>query len=234
MTLITGDRVVMTGRGHRVEPGPGRQDVGFRSQMLKGHLYVVPSDAQPLLTQGVLDRRLFDVTQLLEWRYGDADRGDIPLITQSGTGQAPALRSAQDVKGLAGLGMTTLSLPKSGAAQAWKDMAGGARTLAAGTAKIWLDGRLSYTLDRSTEQIGATEAWKQGMTGEGVTVAVLDSGYDPDHPGKDRQLQHGGPRRTRDRPCGTGGEHALGEGGHTVRRRRGQQRKIAGEQSRQR
>ncbi|MFF0249192.1 S8 family serine peptidase [Streptosporangium sandarakinum] len=78
--------------------------------------------------------------------------------------------------------MTTLSLPKSGAAQAWKDMTGGARTLAAGTAKIWLDGRLSYTLDRSTEQIGATEAWKQGMTGEGVTVAVLDSGYDPDHP----------------------------------------------------
>ncbi|MFI7044851.1 S8 family serine peptidase [Streptosporangium sandarakinum] len=182
MTLITGDRVVMTGRGHRVEPGPGRQDVGFRSQMLKGHLYVVPSDAQPLLTQGVLDRRLFDVTQLLEWRYGDADRGDIPLITQSGTGQAPALRSAQDVKGLAGLGMTTLSLPKSGAAQAWKDMAGGARTLAAGTAKIWLDGRLSYTLDRSTEQIGATGAWKQGMTGEGITVAVLDFGYDPDHP----------------------------------------------------
>ncbi|MEU9833178.1 S8 family serine peptidase [Streptosporangium sp. NPDC048047] len=182
VTLITGDRVVVTGRGHRVEPGPGRESVGFRSQVREGHLYVVPSDAQPLLTRGTLDRRLFDVTQLLEWRYGDADRADIPLITQSGTGQAPALRSAQDVKGLAGLGMTTLSLPKSGAAQAWKDMAGGARTLAAGTAKIWLDGRLSYTLDRSTAQIGATEAWKQGMTGEGVTVAVLDSGYDPDHP----------------------------------------------------
>ncbi|MFF0310456.1 S8 family serine peptidase [Streptosporangium sp. NPDC004379] len=182
VTLITGDRVVVTGRGHRVEPGPGRQDVGFRSQVRDGHLYVVPSDAQPLLTRGTLDRRLFDVTRLLAWRYGDADRADIPLITQSGTGQAPALRSAQDVKGLAGLGMTTLSLPKSGAAQAWKDMAGGARTLAAGTAKIWLDGRRSFTLDRSTAQIGATEAWKQGMTGEGVTVAVLDSGYDPDHP----------------------------------------------------
>ncbi|RSN01153.1 hypothetical protein DMB42_39880 [Nonomuraea sp. WAC 01424] len=57
-----------------------------------------------------------------------------------------------------------------------------ARTLKAGATKLWLDGRRSYTLDRSARQIGATEAWKQGMTGKGVTVAVLDSGYDPDHP----------------------------------------------------
>ena len=65
MTLITGDRVVVTGHGHRVEPGPGRQEVGFTSQVREGHLYVIPSDARPLVAQGVLDRRLFDVTQLL-------------------------------------------------------------------------------------------------------------------------------------------------------------------------
>ncbi|WP_066941653.1 S8 family serine peptidase [Microtetraspora fusca] len=181
VTLITGDRVVVTGKSYRVEPGPGRQ-VAFMRQIRGDHLYVIPSDAQPLVTQGILDRRLFDVTQLLEWRYGDADRGDIPLITQSGTGPAPALRGAQGARQLAGLGMTTLRLPKSGAAQTWKEMAGGARTLAAGATKIWLDGRLSYSLDQSVKQIGASEAWKQGMTGEGVTVAVLDSGYDPDHP----------------------------------------------------
>ncbi|WP_433348637.1 S8 family serine peptidase [Microtetraspora malaysiensis] len=182
MTLITGDRVVVAGKGYRVEPGPGRREVGFTSQVREEHLYVIPSDARPLIAQGVLDSRLFDVTQLLEWRYGDADRGDIPLITQSGTASAPALRGAQGARQLAGLGMTTLRLPKSGAAQTWKEMADGARTLAAGATKIWLDGRLSYSLDQSVKQIGATEAWKQGMTGEGVTVAVLDSGYDPDHP----------------------------------------------------
>ncbi|WP_433413877.1 S8 family serine peptidase [Microtetraspora malaysiensis] len=182
MTLITGDRVVVTGKSYRVDPGPGRREVGFTSQVREGHLYVIPSDAQPLVAQGLLDRRLFDVTQLLEWHYGDADTPDIPLITQSGTGPAPALRGAQGSRQLAGLGMTTLHVPKSGAAQTWKDLTAGARTLAAGTTKIWLDGRLSYSLDQSTTQIGATEAWKQGMTGEGVTVAVLDSGYDPDHP----------------------------------------------------
>ncbi|GAA2362432.1 S8 family serine peptidase [Nonomuraea africana] len=151
-------------------------------QVLDGHLYVIPSDARPLVAQGVLDRRLFDVTQLLQWRYGDADTGDIPLITQSAT--APALRGAREARPLAGLGMTTLRVPKTSAAQTWKELAGGARTLTAGagTTKIWLDGRRSFSLDGSVKQIGATEAWKQGMTGEGVTVAVLDSGYDPDHP----------------------------------------------------
>ncbi|MGI5485517.1 hypothetical protein [Microtetraspora malaysiensis] len=53
-----------------------------------------PSDAMPLVAQGVLDERLFDVTQLLQWRYGDADRADIPLISQSAEGVAPAAPQA--------------------------------------------------------------------------------------------------------------------------------------------
>ncbi|MEU7990319.1 hypothetical protein AB0B56_36200 [Streptosporangium canum] len=99
MTLITGDRVVVAGKGYRVEPGPGRQ-VAFMKQVRGGHLYVIPSDARPLVAEGVLDRRLFDVTQLLEWRYGDADRADIPLITQSSEGPAPSLRGAQQTRRL--------------------------------------------------------------------------------------------------------------------------------------
>ncbi|MEU1878102.1 S8 family serine peptidase [Streptosporangium sp. NPDC020072] len=181
VTLITGDRVVIVGRGHRIIPGPGRTEVVFASRTRDGHLHVTPSDAQPLIAKGVLDPRLFDVTQLLQWRYGDADTPDIPLITRSENGPAPALGSARGLRRLDGLGMAAFHLPKNGAAQAWKDLAGG-RTLAPATAKIWLDGRRSFSLDRSTAQIGAPEAWKQGLTGKDVTVAVLDSGYDPDHP----------------------------------------------------
>ncbi|WP_433519475.1 S8 family serine peptidase [Nonomuraea sp. CA-143628] len=174
VTLITGDRVVVTGASLRVEPGPGRR-TGFTRQVIEGHLQVIPFDARPLLARGVLDPRLFDVTQLLQWRYGDADRPDIPVITQS-VDMAGARR-------LAGLGMSTLRVSKKNAAQTWKDLTGdGARALAAGKAKLWLDGRRPWTLDKSVKQIGATEAWKQGFTGKGVTVAVLDSGYDPDHP----------------------------------------------------
>ncbi|MEU7858221.1 S8 family serine peptidase [Nonomuraea sp. NPDC049141] len=182
MTLITGDRVVVTGRGHLVKPGPGRQ-VDFSSQVLGGHLYVIPADATPLIAQGVLDRRLFDVTQLLAWKYGDADTPDIPVISQAIAGQAIAPQGAQRVRQLSGLGMSAARVPKANAAQTWKDLTGGStRALAAGRTKLWLDGRRTYLLDESVKLIGAPQAWQQGMTGKGVTVAVLDGGYDPDHP----------------------------------------------------
>ncbi|MFG1679637.1 S8 family serine peptidase [Nonomuraea sp. NPDC049269] len=182
VTLITGDRVVVTGRGHLVKPGPGRQ-VDFSSQVLGGHLYVIPADATPLIAQGVLDRRLFDVTQLLAWKYGDADTPDIPVISQAIAGQAIAPQGAQRVRQLSGLGMSAARVPKANAAQTWKDLTGGGtRALAAGRTKLWLDGRRSFSLDESVKQIGAPQAWQQGMTGKGVTVAVLDSGYDAGHP----------------------------------------------------
>jgi Subtilase family len=47
---------------------------------------------------------------------------------------------------------------------------------------VWLDGKKRLTLDRSVPQIGASAAWRAGLTGTGVKVAVLDSGYDPTHP----------------------------------------------------
>ncbi|MFE0145552.1 S8 family serine peptidase [Nonomuraea sp. NPDC059007] len=176
VTLITGDRVVLAGQGHRVEPGPGRQ-VGFVKQVRGGHLYVIPSDAMPLVAQGVLDRRLFDITQLLAWRYGDADTPDIPVIEQGLTAPLGSL----EVRRLPGLGMTAARVPKADAAQAWRRLTA-SRTLAAGRTKVWLDGRRPFTLDESVKQIGAPQAWQQGMTGKGVTVAVLDSGYDAEHP----------------------------------------------------
>jgi subtilisin family serine protease len=174
VTLITGDRVTVTGQRYRVQPGPGRE-VSFTRQVREGHLYVIPSDALPLLAQDVLDRRLFDVTQLLQWRYGDADTPDIPVISQGFTS------SQGQVRRLSALGMSASRLPKANAARTWHDLTQ-ARTLAAGRTKLWLDGRMEPTLDESVKQIGAPQAWAQGFTGKGVTVAVLDSGYDPDHP----------------------------------------------------
>ncbi len=181
VTLITGDRVIVTGKSYQVEPGPGRQ-MRYTAQHRDGHLLVVPSDAMPLVAEGVLDERLFDVTQLLKWRYGDADRPDIPVITQSAEGLAPAPRAARQTRRLSHLGMTALRVPKADAGETWQDLVTGPRTLKAGRTKLWLDGRRSFALDESVKQIGAAEAWKQGMTGKGVTVAVLDDGYDADHP----------------------------------------------------
>lgn len=174
VTLITGDRVVLTGRGHRVEPGPGRQ-AAFFTKVRDGHLHVIPSDAAPLLAQGVLDRRLFDVTQLLAWGYGDADTPDIPVIEQGVSTGSPQVRR------LSALGMNAARVPKKSATQTWRTLTG-SRTLVAGRTKLWLDGRRSPYLNESVKQVGAPQAWQQGFAGKGVKVAVLDTGYDPDHP----------------------------------------------------
>jgi hypothetical protein len=40
----------------------------------------------------------------------------------------------------------------------------------------------TLSLDRTVPQIGARTAWQAGLTGEGVTVAVIDTGVDQTHP----------------------------------------------------
>ena len=48
-------------------------------------------------------------------------------------------------------------------------------------ARVYLDGRVERTLAQGTALIGADTVQGQGYTGEGVTVAVIDSGIDADH-----------------------------------------------------
>ncbi|MFD6446966.1 S8 family serine peptidase [Promicromonospora sp. NPDC060204] len=50
---------------------------------------------------------------------------------------------------------------------------------------VWLDQPVRASDADSMPQIGAPEAWDAGFTGEGVTVAVLDSGIDATHPDLD-------------------------------------------------
>ncbi|MFI0423615.1 S8 family peptidase [Spongiactinospora sp. 9N601] len=186
VTLITGDKVTISPSGHSVRPGKGRK-VHFSTLKRKDHLVVLPSDAAPLVARGLLDERLFDVTQLIEWKYDDAHRKDVPVMART-TGAAAAtfrLSGAPAPTWRSGaLGLASVKVPKSDATTAWQALTGGAnaRSLAGGVGRLWLDGRRMPSLDTSVPQVGAPEAWKSGYTGKGVTVAVLDTGYDPSHP----------------------------------------------------
>jgi hypothetical protein len=87
VTLITGDRVLLAG-GSVVSylPGPGRRNLVVSTYRDNGHTHVVPGDAAPLIARGKLDRRLFDVTTLVEFGYDDARRGTVPLIVKQASG----------------------------------------------------------------------------------------------------------------------------------------------------
>ncbi|GHH41680.1 S8 family peptidase [Lentzea cavernae] len=169
VTLVTGDKVTVNNGRVQARGAQGRENVGFRSFTdPRGDLHVVPLDAQARLNSGELDERLFDVSLLARSGYDDKASRTIPLIVQ---GQAV---SAANAESLPSIGSHAITVGKDGSFWA------GAR--AAGTGRIWLDGKVTASLDRSAAQVGAPQAWEKGFTGKDVTVAILDTGVDETHP----------------------------------------------------
>ena len=182
VTLVTGDRVlVQPGGGMVFEPGEGREDVGYTqaSRLADGvvETFVIPRDAASLVAQGKLDRRLFNVTALA--REGLGTGRELPLIVKyAGGASRTAGRSfaaSGDVDALRVLGAEAMEVSTEDIGEFWREVGSGA-------ARIWLDGTAEVVLDVSVPQVGAPEVWGAGHTGEGITAAVLDTGYDPTHP----------------------------------------------------
>ncbi|MFJ7072181.1 S8 family peptidase [Streptomyces sp. NPDC098781] len=199
VTLITGDRVAVgeDGKVVRLERGKGRERIGFSVRREAGHTYVVPQDALRPVADGVLDRRLFDVAQLVRDGYDDAHRTTLPLIVGyrqdgAGRGSLAAARDpfagvpVRDRRALPAVDGEAFEASKSGAPALWATLtdrtAGGRATSARPVAHVWLDAKVRATLAESVPQIGAPAMWDAGYTGKGVKVAVLDTGVDETHP----------------------------------------------------
>ncbi|MBP2322840.1 subtilisin family serine protease [Kibdelosporangium banguiense] len=162
VTLITGDVVTSAGGQIGIQPAKRDRPVPFEQFTRNSDEYVIPGDVTGQVATGKLDRRLFNVTGLIRQRYDDAHTDSVPLIIE---GAARAERRFGE------LNLASVSARKG----SWRDVVAGGR-------KVWLNARVSASLDVSVPQIGAPAAWQAGHTGEGVTVAVLDSGIDATHP----------------------------------------------------
>ncbi|WP_432042718.1 S8 family peptidase [Streptomyces cadmiisoli] len=193
VTLITGDRVTVekdpAGRAAvSVKPAEGREHIQFVKEQVGDNWTVIPADALPLLAADRLDRALFDVSALVKEKY--ADRASLPLIVEfagdAGTVERRlAAAGADKVDAIPGTSFATLGEGRKNAAEFWDSIApakAGASSFGAGIRRVWLDGRAEVSLDRTVPHIGAPQAWAKGYKGEGVKVAVLDTGYDPNHP----------------------------------------------------
>ncbi|SBT40167.1 S8 family peptidase [Micromonospora auratinigra] len=186
VTLITGDRAVL-----RTAPDGSRtttldrDGVPTSDYLTRQHgddLYVIPAEAVPLIGRGFLDEELFNVTGLVAQGYDDAASESIPLLTVA-TGAAarravPVPPAATRGRALPSAAAVAFTAPKEKAAAVFDEL-----TDEAGSGvRVWLDRKVSATLDRSVAAVGAPTAWAAGLDGSGTKVAVLDSGYDPGHP----------------------------------------------------
>lgn len=185
VTLVTGDKATVTDLGHGKRTVTVRRAEGatgaVRTQVGNGVITVVPDEALPYLRAGTLDRRLFDVSGLIRQGLTDARTDALPLIvtygrsaravTPAGTERTRSLPSLRGAAVEAGKGRTF-----------WRSF-----THHDGVEKVWLDGRVKADMAESNAQIGTPAGWAAGLTGKGVTVAVLDTGADLGHPDlKDR------------------------------------------------
>ncbi len=191
VTLITGDRVRLVegaaGWAVDIQPGEGREGMRFVTQRTAESMYVIPADAMRLVANGTVDRRLFDVPGLIEAGYHQ--RSSLPLIVEYARGAARAAGGGLESAGaevtasLPAIGGAAVEVPTGQTDEVWAALtAGNNRRAASGVERVWLDGRRRLSLDVSVPAIGASAAWETGLTGEGVTVAVVDSGIDTTHP----------------------------------------------------
>ncbi|WTW95008.1 S8 family serine peptidase [Streptomycetaceae bacterium NBC_01309] len=202
VTLITGDKVTVRREDGKpsvsVRPADGRDGIPMHVVDDAEGIAVVPHDAVPAIRAGKVDPRLFNVTQLVEWGYDDARSPSLPLLGKRPVGvdaKAAPPKGAEKVRTFNGPDNTrfeSLKADKASTKDLWNELVGKVpqartkdRSLPLGGGKvdkIWIDAKSKVSLDASRSQVNAAAAWQQGYTGTGVTVAVLDTGYDATHP----------------------------------------------------
>jgi hypothetical protein len=182
ITLVTGDKVAL-GKAPNGAPTvsvtpanrPGRH-VGYVTARSGSDLYVIPSDARRSFNS-LFEADLFNVTKLVREGFDDAHAATLPLILQHTKDATVRMGgSLRRTRELSSIRATVVHQDRRRA------FSTGLGSLS-GVTRVWLDGRVRATaLDPNLTQVGAPAAWAAGLDGQGVRVAVLDTGIDATHP----------------------------------------------------
>ncbi|MWA14398.1 S8 family peptidase [Streptomyces sp. BA2] len=193
VTLVTGDRILVTTDGKKragasALPGADGTVPLVQTRQSGKDLYVYPEGAVHAIAAGKVDEELFNVTGLVRQGYDDAHAKQLPLIavydrSVDVTRAVPATpRGAERGLVLEPVDGVALKADKKKAADFWADITSPKSRSGSDLKKLWLDAKVEATLDRSTKQVHAPEAWAAGYDGKGIKVAVLDTGADAGHP----------------------------------------------------
>ncbi|MGW7072365.1 S8 family serine peptidase [Streptomyces sp. NPDC054855] len=193
VTLVTGDRVLVSsdgkGRaGASALPAADGTVPLIQTRQSGKDLYVYPEGAVHAIAEGTVDEELFNVTGLVRQGYDDAHAEQLPLIAVYDTSvdvtrAVPATpRGAERGLVLDPVDGVAMKADKKKAADFWADITSPKSRAASDLKKLWLDAKVEATLDKSTKQVHAPEAWAAGYDGKGTKVAVLDTGADAEHP----------------------------------------------------
>jgi len=194
-TLITGDKVSAIVNkdgqlgGIRLLNADGSD--AFTSIFKRGNnTYVVPAHAQAFVDSQAIDLELFNINKLYESGYDDASTNALPVIVEYRDG---TLAGSAVPKALSGMSLTgeielidsaAFAITKENAAKTWQSL-----IAEANVEGIWLDAVVhahkvssANTLTPTVPLTGAYGQSAINYNGAGIKVAVLDTGYDIEHP----------------------------------------------------
>jgi subtilisin family serine protease len=208
VTLLTGERVGVRSDDEGRVTVRLQNPEGMVSTLQEpdGDIYVLPSRAAGLL-DGRLDRELFNVVGLVRQGYDDAASATLPVILQHLPDAGRTARSAaaegeapQPLPSIDAVAVDVSRAEPAAGRQLLDQLADAPEGARGAPPRIWLDRKIETTgsaappavaeaaqpagddLDANLAQIGADRAWEAGLDGEGVQVAVLDTGIDATHP----------------------------------------------------
>ncbi|MGZ9899974.1 S8 family serine peptidase [Shewanella gaetbuli] len=207
-TLITGDKVSAMATperglyGARLLNSDGEEVITSLEQ-LGDDIYLIPPEAATYVEQGLLDRELFNLTKLYRSGFDDDNTEDFPVIVEYREGSLPQQNAHLKIPGAT---LTArFDIIDSIAMRVDKDNLQDLLSTINGSTSIqgvWLDANIeahkprksrkkqhwwshSIAKDNSYPTVpltGAYGTYASPYKGMGVTVAVLDTGYDTDHP----------------------------------------------------